>query len=80
MTIWRRELIAYGTASALTALGSAKPTEAEEGLQNGPPPSPMPMRVASDRGAHGGSRTWRLHNAHGCIEQQFYAWPVFVAI
>src|ERR1700677_1330122 len=65
MTISRRELIAYGTASALTALGSPKPDGAEEATQNGPSTSPMPTQVSTDRAgrqAPGGYGSYDMRN------------------
>jgi hypothetical protein len=65
MTISRRELIAYGTASALTALGNPKPDGAEEATQNGPSTSPMPTQVSTDRGgrqAPGGYGSYDMRN------------------
>ncbi|MEA2260746.1 MAG: hypothetical protein QOJ51_3571, partial [Acidobacteriaceae bacterium] len=49
MAVSRRELIAYGTAGALTALATGRNTIAEGPLQDSSAPSPMPAQVASDR-------------------------------
>src|ERR1035437_3297761 len=52
MSVSRRELIAYGTAGALTALTKGTPATAEGAAQSGPAPSQVPMQVATDRSPH----------------------------
>jgi len=52
MTVSRRELIAYGTAGALTALAPGSTARAEETLQAGP----LPAQAANDLAAKASSR------------------------
>jgi len=49
MTVSRRELIAYGTAGALTALTKGLPAVAEAAGQSGAAGNQVPAQVASDR-------------------------------
>lgn len=49
MAVSRRELIAYGTAGALTTLAQGRSAIGEGALQERLQPSPMPSQVASDR-------------------------------
>src|ERR1035438_8528474 len=52
MSVSRRELIAYGTAGALTALTSGRDVAAQEAAQSARGPAQLPMQVASDRSSH----------------------------
>ena len=49
MSVSRRELIAYGTVGALTALTKGRPAIAEGAGQDGPLSGQVPMQVATDR-------------------------------
>jgi hypothetical protein len=52
MSVSRRELIAYGTAGALTALTKGRPAIAEGGRAKRSVASQVPMQVATDRSPH----------------------------
>jgi hypothetical protein len=52
MPVSRRELIAYGTAGALTALTSGRDVAAQEAAQSARGSAQLPMQVASDRSSH----------------------------
>jgi hypothetical protein len=49
MSMSRRELIAYGTAGAMTALSAGREALATASSQEGSGPGPLPTQVASDR-------------------------------